>query len=122
MPGDDENAPKKYAHKASTLKDLTIESDFDEEGKEINEKFVNRRYNKGEKTDAALPKDPVARLEAAKANLNIAEERLKKAQELVEKRKQQLNEALRAFEESQQDGCDNASTEDTNTDDNTDLM
>lgn len=112
VPGDDENAPKKYAHKNCNLKELTIESEFDEEGKQINEAFTNRRYHKGEKADA-LPKDPAERLEAAKANMNIAEERLKKAQELYEKRKQQLDEAMKAFDEAQNSGTqDNGAQDD----------
>lgn len=97
QPDAEENAPKKYAHKVSTLDTLEIAEEFDEIGAAINEKFRARRYNE------AAPKEKMnkkQRFDFATNNLAKAKAALEKQQQLVEKREKELEAARIAYEEA----------------------
>lgn len=97
QPNAEENAPKKYAHKVSTLDTLEIAEELDEIGAKINEKFRARRYNE------AAPKEKMnkkQRFDFATNNLAKAKAALEKQQQLVEKREKELEAARIAYEEA----------------------
>lgn len=101
QPDAEENAPKKYAHKVSTLDTLEIAEELDEIGATINEKFRARRYNE------AAPKEKMnkkQRFDFATNNLAKAKAALEKQQQLVEKREKELEAARIAYEEAVANG------------------
>jgi len=81
--------PKKYAHKVSTNPDLTVAEDFDEIGLKINEAFVSRRKNAGER----IPLTPQRKVELAEQSFEAAKKALEKAQEAIGKREKALQDA-----------------------------
>lgn len=99
---DQENpeAPKKYAHKVSTLDSLTIEEELDEAGQKINEAFTNRRYN----TTPKVEMNEKQAFDYASEQLAKAKAQLEKQQALVEKREAALNEAKAAYEAAVAEG------------------
>lgn len=99
---EDEKAPKKYAHKVSTLDSLQIAEEFDEVGQKINEAFTARRYK--EPTEAKPAKNEKEAFEYATEMLEKAKLQLEKAQQLVEKREANLAKAKDAYEAAVAEG------------------
>lgn len=97
QPDAEENTPKKYAHKVSTLDSLEIAEELDEVGAAINEKFRARRYNESAPKEKMNKKQ---RFDYATNNLAKAKAALEKQQALVEKREKELAEAKAAYEEA----------------------
>ena len=93
---EDENAPKKYAHKTSTLDTLQIADELDEVGQKINEAFTTRRYK--EHTEAKPAKNEKEAFDYATVMLEKANLQLEKAKQLVEKREKALASAKEAYE------------------------
>lgn len=85
---DDPNAYR-IVHKMVGADTFTIEDEFDEIGKEINEKYRTRRESIANRV-VLTPQDKVTRCEEALAK---AEAELKKAQERIELKKRLLEEA-----------------------------
>ena len=82
-------------HKASKIEGLKIAEEFDEEGAQLNAKYLERR--EAAATRALLtPQDRVIRCEE---NVKKAEEKLQKAQEELETKKKQLGDAKKELDE-----------------------
>lgn len=71
---------KRYAHKVTTLTDLDIVDDFDEKGKDLNAKFIERR----EKAMAKSPVTPESLVAKCQSDLEKAEIAAAKAKERVD--------------------------------------
>ena len=99
---EDENAPKKYAHKVSTLDTLQIADELDEVGQKINEAFTARRYK--EPTEAKPAKNEKEAFEYATGMLEKAKLQLEKAKQLVEKREANLASAKEAYDKAIEEG------------------
>jgi len=99
---EDENAPKKYAHKVSTLDTLQIAEKLDEVGQKINEAFTTRRYK--EPTEPKPTKNEKEALEYATDMLEKAKFQLEKAKQLVEKREAALASAKEAYDKAIEEG------------------
>lgn len=99
---EDENAPKKYAHKVSTLDTLQIAEELDEVGQKINEAFTARRYK--EPTEAKPAKNEKEAFEYATEMLEKAKLQLEKAKQLVEKREANLASAKEAYDKAIEEG------------------
>lgn len=99
---EDENAPKKYAHKVSTLDTLQIAEELDEVGQKINEAFSTRRYK--EPTEAKPAKNEKEAFEYATEMLEKAKLQLEKAQQLVEKREAALATTKEAYDKAIEEG------------------
>lgn len=99
---EDENAPKKYAHKVSTLDTLQIAEELDEVGQKINEAFTTRRYK--EPTEAKPAKNEKEAFEYATEMLEKAKQQLEKAKQLVEKREAALASAKEAYDKAIEEG------------------
>lgn len=80
------------AYRVYTSTGITIEADFDEDGKALNDKYVARREKAANKVEKE-PTDPREKLATAKLALEKAETSLAKAQELVEKRRKAVEAA-----------------------------
>lgn len=102
QPDAEEGAPKKYAHKVSTLDSLEIAEELDEIGTAINAKFRARRYNEPSSTKEKMNKKQ--RFDYATNNLAKAKAALEKQQALVEKREKELEAARIAYEEAVANG------------------
>lgn len=70
-----EGTPKKYAHKVTTNSKLAIAEELDDEGKKINEAFIARHNSESKSYKAKTPEEALA----------IAEQQLKKAEDLKAK-------------------------------------
>lgn len=99
---EDENAPKKYAHKTSTLDTLQIADELDEVGQKINEAFTTRRYK--EHTETKPAKNEKEAFEHATEMLEKAKLQLEKAKQLVEKRETALASAKEAYDKAIAEG------------------
>lgn len=99
---EDEKAPKKYAHKVSTLDTLQIAEELDEAGQKINEAFTNRRYK--DPAEAKPAKNEKEAFEYATEMFAKAEQQLEKYQQLVEKRKAALEAAKEAYDKAVAEG------------------
>lgn len=99
---EDPEAPKKYAHKVSTLDTLQIAEELDEAGQKINEAFTNRHYKKpGEPKKKLNEKQAFDRASELYAK---AKAQLEKQQTLVEKREAELEAAKAAYEAAVAEG------------------
>lgn len=85
----------KIMHKVVNADGLKIAEEFDEEGREINVKYCERRESAATRTPLT-PQDRVIRCEE---NLKKAEEKLQKAQEELENKKKQLEDAKKELDE-----------------------
>ena len=92
-----EDNPKaiRTIHKVSASTDLTFSEDFDEKGKELNTKFIERR----ERAAAKAPLTPESRVVLAEEALKKAEEALKKAETILATRKEALEIAKKELDE-----------------------
>lgn len=99
---EDEKAPKKYAHKTSTLDTLKIAEELDEVGQKINEAFTTRRYK--EHTEAKPAKNEKEAFDYATTMLEKAKLQLEKAKQLVEKREAALTSAKEAYDKAIEEG------------------
>ena len=99
---EDKNAPKKYAHKVSTLDTLQIAEELDEVGQKINDAFVARRHK--EPTEAKPAKNEKEAFEYATEMLEKAKLQLEKAKQLVEKREAALTTAKEAYDKAIEEG------------------
>lgn len=111
LASDDENAPKKYAHKISTCKTLAIEETLDEEGQKINDSFVKRRS--GEKVGSGYTvKSPEEKLAFAKEKVAKFEAKFEDIKEKIEKWKAEVSKL-----EAQLNASSNNNTEEANAED-----
>lgn len=119
---EDENAPKKFAHKVSTLDTLKIAEELDEVGQKINEAFTTRRYK--EPTEAKPAKNEKEAFEYATEMLEKAKLQLEKAQQLIEKREAALASAKEAYDKAIEEGktFDEPETEEPANEGDADLM
>ena len=93
---DDKDAPKKYAHKVSTLDSLEIAEELDEIGTKINEAFVARRNR--EPGEPKVKMNEKQALDYATDMLAKAEAQLEKQKQIVEKRKVALENAKTTYD------------------------
>ena len=99
----EEGESKKFAHKVSTLESLKIEDEFDEEGKNIHDKFVNRRYNKTE-AEPVVKKNEKEQFDYCAEMLEKTKAQLEKLNALLEKREAALEAAKAAYEAAVAEG------------------
>lgn len=99
---EDAEAPKKYAHKVSTLDTLQIADELDEVGQKINEAFTTRRYK--EPTEAKPAKNEKEAFEYAAMMLDKAKLQLEKVKQLVEKREAALAYAKEVYDKAIEEG------------------
>lgn len=85
----------KTMHKVTTSEGLKIAEEFDEEGAQLNAKYLERREAAATRTPLT-PQDRVIRCEE---NVKKAEEKLQKAQEELEAKKKQLEDAKKELDE-----------------------
>lgn len=85
----------KTMHKVVTIEGLLIAEEFDEEGAQLNAKYLERREAAATRTPLT-PQDRVIRCEE---NVKKAEEKLQKAQEELETKKKQLEDAKKELDE-----------------------
>lgn len=85
----------KTVHKVVTTEGLLIAEEFDEEGAQLNAKYLERREAAATRTPLT-PQDRVIRCEE---NVKKAEEKLQKAQEELEAKKKQLEDAKKELDE-----------------------
>lgn len=85
----------KIMHKVVTTEGLLIAEEFDEEGAQLNAKYLERREAAATRTPLT-PQDRVIRCEE---NVKKAEEKLQKAQEELEAKKKQLEDAKKELDE-----------------------
>lgn len=85
----------KTMHKVVKAGDIKIAEEFDEEGAQLNAKYLERREAAATRTPLT-PQDRVIRCEE---NVKKAEEKLQKAQEELEAKKKQLEEAKKELDE-----------------------
>ena len=85
----------KIMHKTANVGGLKIAEEFDEEGAELNAKYLDRR-------EAAAIRNPLThhdRVIHCEENVKKAEEKLQKAQEELEAKKKQLEDAKKELDE-----------------------
>ena len=85
----------KTMHKVVKAGDIKIAEEFDEEGAQLNAKYLERREAAATRTPLT-PQDRVIRCEE---NVKKAEEKLQKAQEELEAKKKQLEDAKKELDE-----------------------
>lgn len=85
----------KTMYKVVTTEGLLIAEEFDEEGAQLNAKYLERREAAATRTPLT-PQDRVIRCEE---NVKKAEEKLQKAQEELEAKKKQLEDAKKELDE-----------------------
>lgn len=85
----------KTMHKVVKAGGITIAEEFDEEGAQLNAKYLERREAAATRTPLT-PQDRVIRCEE---NMKKAEEKLQKAQEELEAKKKQLEDAKKELDE-----------------------
>ena len=85
----------KIMHKVATTEGLLIAEEFDEEGAQLNAKYLERREAAATRTPLT-PQDRVIRCEE---NVKKAEEKLQKVQEELEAKKKQLEDAKKELDE-----------------------
>lgn len=85
----------KTMHKVAKADDIKIAEEFDEEGAQLNAKYLERREAAATRTPLT-PQDRVIRCEE---NVKKAEEKLQKAQEELEAKKKQLEDAKKELDE-----------------------
>lgn len=85
----------KTMHKIVKAEGIKIAEEFDEEGAQLNAKYLERREAAATRTSLA-PQDRVIRCEE---NVKKAEEKLQKAQEELEAKKKQLEDAKKELDE-----------------------
>lgn len=85
----------KTMHKVVKAEGIKIAEEFDEEGAQLNAKYLERREAAATRTPLT-PQDRVIRCEE---NVKKAEEKLQKAQEELEAKKKQLEEAKKELDE-----------------------
>lgn len=85
----------KTMHKVAKADGLKIAEEFDEEGAQLNAKYLERREAAATRT-SLTPQDRVIRCEE---NMKKAEEKLQKAQEELEVKKKQLEDAKKELDE-----------------------
>lgn len=85
----------KTMHKVVTSEGLLIAGEFDEEGAQLNAKYLERR----EAAAARTPLTPQDRVIRCEENVKKAEEKLQKAQEELEAKKKQLEDAKKELDE-----------------------
>ena len=85
----------KTMHKVATTEGLLIAKEFDEEGAQLNAKYLERREAAATRTPLT-PQDYVIRCEE---NVKKAEEKLQKAQEELEAKKKRLEDAKNELDE-----------------------
>ena len=85
----------KTMHKIVKAEDIKIAEEFDEEGAQLNAKYLERREAAATRTPVT-PQDRVIRCEE---NVKKAEEKLQKAQEELEAKKKQLEDAKKELDE-----------------------
>lgn len=85
----------KTMHKVVKAGDIKIAEEFDEEGAQLNAKYLERREAAATRTPFT-PQDRVIRCEE---NVKKAEEKLQKAQEELEAKKKQLEDAKKELDE-----------------------
>lgn len=85
----------KNTYKIVKAEDIKIAEEFDEEGVQINAKYLERREVAATRT-LLTPQDRVIRCEE---NVKKAEEKLQKAQEKLEAKKKQLEDAKKELDE-----------------------
>ena len=85
----------KTMHKVAKAGGLKIAEEFDEEGAQLNAKYLERREAAATRTPLT-PQDRVIRCEE---NVKKAEEKLQKAQEELEAKKKQLEDAKKELDE-----------------------
>lgn len=99
----------KTMHKVVKAEGIKIAEEFDEEGAQLNAKYLERREAAATRTPLT-PQDRVIRCEE---NVKKAEEKLQKAQEELEAKKKQLEDAKKELDEylAAQQGASEASAE-----------
>lgn len=85
----------KTMHKVVKAEGIKIAEEFDEEGAQLNAKYLKRREAAATRTPL-IPQDRVIRCEE---NVKKAEEKLQKAQEELEAKKKQLEDAKKELDE-----------------------
>lgn len=95
MPTEEDPKAVKYAHKVTTLAELTIAEDFDEAGMALNNKFTERRAKASSK-EVLTPETKVLRAEEA---LKKAEEAFAKAEATLKARQEALEAAKTEYKE-----------------------
>ena len=85
----------KTMYKTVKVGDIKIAKEFDEEGAQLNAKYLERRKAAATRT-SLTPQDRVIRCEE---NVKKAEEKLQKAQEELEAKKKQLEDAKKELDE-----------------------
>lgn len=85
----------KTMHKVVKAEGLKIAEEFDEEGAQLNAKYIERREAAATRT----PLTPQDRYIRCEENLKKAEEKLQKAQEELEAKKKQLEDAKKELDE-----------------------
>lgn len=85
----------KTMHKVVKVGGIKIAEEFDEEGAQLNAKYLERREAAATRTPL-IPQDRVIRCEE---NVKKAEEKLQKAQEELEAKKKQLEDAKKELDE-----------------------
>lgn len=86
----------KTMHKIVKAEGIKIAEEFDEEGAQLNAKYLERREAAAIRTSLIIPQDRVIRCEE---NVKKAEEKLQKAQEKLEAKKKQLEDAKKELDE-----------------------
>ena len=85
----------KTMHKVVKAEDIKIAEEFDEEGAQLNAKYLERREAAATRT----PLTPQNRVIRCEENVKKAEEKLQKAQEELEAKKKQLEDAKKELDE-----------------------
>ena len=85
----------KIMHKVVKVEGIKIAEEFDEEGAQLNAKYLERR----EAAATRSPLTPQDRVIRCEENLKKAEEKLRKAQEELEAKKKQLEDAKKELDE-----------------------
>ena len=85
----------KTMHKVAKADGLKIAEEFDEEGAQLNAKYLERR----EAAATRAPFNPQNRVIRCEGNVKKAEEKLQKAQEELEAKKKQLEDAKKELDE-----------------------
>lgn len=110
----------KIMHKVVKAEGIKIAEEFDEEGAQLNAKYLERREAAATRTPLT-PQDRVIRCEE---NVKKAEEKLQKAQEELEAKKKQLEDAKKELDEylAGQAQGDSATEAPAETSEETDLL
>lgn len=88
-------AAAKIVHKVVTFEGLLIAEELDEEGAQLNAKYLERR----EAAAIRTPLTPLDRVIRCEENVKKAEEKLQKVQEGLEAKKKQLEDAKKELDE-----------------------